>query len=293
MKLNVVLFSLVLFALFSFKVPDEKGVYLSEKIYRFHVGEWECTVINDGTMVQPLSAVFNQANRNKLSAVIQKQGIDTSAIKLSINVFVARNKQHTIVFDPGMGKGVDDNYGHLMENLRVAAIDSSKVDYVILTHGHWDHIGGVTNSAGKINFPNATFVMSKNEWDFWTNENNLAKFPKQLGDVARKNLPPLKDKMKFVNAKAELVPGVTIIPESGHTPGLITVAFSSGKDKLIYMSDVMHVAFQMEEPNASPIYDIDAAQALKTRKEFIELVKANKYKVFAYHFDFPGLVDFK
>lgn len=53
---------------------------------------------------------------------------------------------------------------------RLEGITPGDIDTVILTRGHPGHIGGNTISEGRPAFPNARFVMWKDEWDFWTSD---------------------------------------------------------------------------------------------------------------------------
>jgi glyoxylase-like metal-dependent hydrolase (beta-lactamase superfamily II) len=46
------------------------------------------------------------------------------------------------------------------------------VDLILLTHLHYDHVGGITTKDGKRVFPNAEVRMAKTESDFWLSEKN-------------------------------------------------------------------------------------------------------------------------
>ncbi|MCE8429837.1 MAG: MBL fold metallo-hydrolase [Candidatus Methanoperedens sp.] len=80
-------------------------------------------------------------------------------------------------------------------NLQEEGIEGTDIDTVILTHGHPDHIGGIINAEGKPAFPNARYVMWKEEWEFWASEPNLnqLKVDEHIKQIilmsARKNLP--------------------------------------------------------------------------------------------------------
>lgn len=53
--------------------------------------------------------------------------------------------------------------GQLIENLKSTGVDFSQIKYVLMTHGHFDHVGGA--AALKPLLPNATFVMTRGGWD--------------------------------------------------------------------------------------------------------------------------------
>lgn len=51
----------------------------------------------------------------------------------------------------------------LIANLRKVGVDLSEIKYVLMTHGHFDHVGGAAKL--KPLFPNAKFVMTQTGWN--------------------------------------------------------------------------------------------------------------------------------
>ncbi len=72
-------------------------------------------------------------------------------------------------------------------------------------------------------FPNARYVMWKDEWDFWTSGQAELKLDEHSKEVllkfARKNLPPIQGQIDLVDHDTEIVPGIHAIAAPGHTPG--------------------------------------------------------------------------
>ncbi|RPE66528.1 metallo-beta-lactamase class B [Pacificibacter maritimus] len=62
---------------------------------------------------------------------------------------------------------IDTLYGPftkpLLENIAKTGTDLADIKYVLMTHGHFDHVGGA--AALKPLLPNATFVMTQKGWD--------------------------------------------------------------------------------------------------------------------------------
>ena len=135
--------------------------------------------------------------------------------------------------------------GKLLENLRTLRVEPGDIDIVILTHGHPDHIGGNTDSRGQLVFPNARYVMWKQEWEFWTSEEGLSSirlpepFNEMLVSFARANLPPIERRLDLVERSSEIVPGVEALPAPGHTAGHMALAVSSGSERLLVMADAI------------------------------------------------------
>lgn len=51
----------------------------------------------------------------------------------------------------------------LLENIAKTGTDLVDIKYVLMIHGHFDHVGGA--AALKPHMPNATFVMTQGGWD--------------------------------------------------------------------------------------------------------------------------------
>lgn len=62
---------------------------------------------------------------------------------------------------------IDTLYGpyveQLIENIRATGVDFADIHYVLMTHGHFDHVDGVARM--KPLLPNAKFTMTRKGWD--------------------------------------------------------------------------------------------------------------------------------
>ena len=67
-----------------------------------------------------------------------------------------------MLVDTGAGK-LGPTTGQLVKNLQSEGIDPGTIDTVIVSHAHPDHIGGNLDSNGNLTFPNARYVMSRDE----------------------------------------------------------------------------------------------------------------------------------
>ena len=106
---------------------------------------------------------------------------------------------------------------------------------------------------------------------------------------ARRVFDPIKSSVKQFDWGKEVMPGIEAIQADGHTPGHTVFAVSSGKGKMMVMSDTTnHPALFVRNPDWSAVFDMDADVARKTRHKLLDRVAADKMHVAFYHAPFPA-----
>jgi glyoxylase-like metal-dependent hydrolase (beta-lactamase superfamily II) len=180
--------------------------------------------------------------------------------------------------------------GKLLNGLSDARVDPSKIDDVICTHAHIDHVGGLANAAGKRFFPNATIHISKADYDFWTDEKKLTGDLKAFVVHARQNLLPYKNRIKFIEDGKDVIPGVQAMSTPGHTVGHTIFIIKSGSSSLVFLGDITHHQILLtEKPKTEFAYDTDPKQAVQTRLKVFDMLASQKLPFVAYHFPWPGV----
>ena len=106
----------------------------------------------------------------------------------------------------------------------------------------------------------------------------------------RENLPPVADRSRFVKQGGEITSGVHYVPAPGHSPFHAAILFTSGNEQFMHMGDIAHnPVTSLQHPDWTPVFDYDAAQAIKSRKAILDRVATDRVMVMGYHFPFPAI----
>ena len=275
---------------------------MSTEVYHFKVGAFECMAVSDGTLTYtpptfppPATLLFCNAPRGDLEHTLRQHNIQPEHWAEWISQYICllvNTGEHRVLVDTG-ADGLDPNTGKLLQNLQAEGIAPEDIDMVILTHCHPDHIGGNTLDEGKLAFPNARFAMWKDEWDFWTSKQAEEKLDEHVREVllsvARKNLPPIQERLDLIEREREILPGIHAIAAPGHTPGHMALVISSEGEQLLCISDTVLHPIHLEQPEWCAAVDFAPDQVVATRRRILNRAAAEKALVLAFHFPFPGL----
>ena len=162
---------------------------------------------------------------------------------------------------------------------------------VLCTHMHIDHVGWNTklkNGRWVPTFPNARYLLTQVEWDFW----------KEKPPDQSYNHPSIDDSVLPVieSGQAEFVKGDYGISEQawlefapGHTPGHVALRLASQGGEAILSGDILHRPLQVAEPHLRVEHlDVDSTAAEATRMPFLERYADSEVLVFGSHFANPS-----
>ncbi|WP_395833052.1 MBL fold metallo-hydrolase [Archangium violaceum] len=261
--------------------------------YRMMLGDFEVTVISDGTLPLEPDKVLTNTRPEHVKKLLADAHLNLP-VETSVNAFLINTGSKLVLVDTGTGEFLGPSLNKLVPNLRAAGYEPEQIDAVLLTHIHTDHSGGLT-VGGKQIFPKALVYADKREVDFWLNADNMEKAPadkKPRFQEARIALDSYvaAGRLKTFEGDTELFPGIRSIASPGHTPGHSFYSVESKGQKLVLWGDVMHVAaVQFPEPSVTIQYDVDSkAAAAQRAKAYADAAKQG-YWVGVAHVSFPGL----
>lgn len=261
--------------------------------YRIMLGDFEVTVLSDGTVPLPVDKLLTNIKPEKINAALAKYYLK-SPLETSVNTFLINTGSKLVMVDTGAAGLFGPTLGNLLVSLRASGYEPEQVDEIYITHMHGDHIGGLM-AGDKLAFPNAIVRADQRDADFWLSQANLDKAaPAEKGGFqgAMASINPYVKAGKFkpFEGATELVPGVKALASYGHTPGHATYVVESKGEKLALWGDLMHVAaVQFDNPAVTIQFDSDSKSAAVERKKAYADAARNGYLVGATHLSFPGL----
>lgn len=257
--------------------------------YRFKIGDFQCLALNDGNFIGNAEMLFTNAPQEKLLQVLQNYDLNADHLPSTWTCLLVKTPTNVVLVDTGLGTGGEYG-GQLLPLLHEEGFQPQDIDTVILTHAHGDHIGGCVDKIGRATFPEATYYMWQDEWDFWTTETTLQKAPEWAANLARQKLPPLANQLKTVDSETEIVTGIRAVAAPGHTVGHMAVEVESGGEYLLAIIDVALHPIQIEHPEWYAQLDQIPEQTIATRQTIYQRAAEKKALVLAFHFPpFPSL----
>jgi glyoxylase-like metal-dependent hydrolase (beta-lactamase superfamily II) len=268
--------------------------------YRYKVGSFECTSINDGARSFPLPDTFvKNVPKEQALAAAEAAYMPKGMVTVPFNPQLINTGSKLILIDCGNGianfepsKGA---VGRTLQNLAAAGVDPKSVDVVLMSHLHPDHTNGIRALDGSMAFPNAEIMVPAKDWEFWMSEENAAKaesnqMMKNYFANVRKIYAGIESKVTRYDWGKEVVSDITSIAAPGHTPGHTAFAVASGDSKVLIQSDVTNIPeFFLRNPDWHVAYDVEPATAQETRHKFYDMAAAEKALVVGFHFTFPSI----
>lgn len=274
--------------------PDMTGA-----VYTFEVGDLTCHAVSDGATIDPgfMDLVFAKTPPERAEEIVEGMGWDTLLPENHHTSIVIESGDQLVLVDTGFGPGVSPSEGLLLSNLEAAGFALEDFDVLILTHGHPDHIGGNLDIDGNPNFPNARYVLSQEDWEFWSDRPRVEEAMSYAPDFAQlllsyvdRQLLPLEGTIDLIGYDEEIVPGVTSIAAQGHTPGHMALLVQSGDEKLWIAGDTGLGEMHLRYPDAIMLPDVNPEQVVETRQRlFTRFAEEGSLVTFSHAEPFPSM----
>jgi len=212
---------------------------------------------------------------------------EENMVNLSSRCLLADTGERVILFDTGMGSkqgekffGYFHRFGSmtLESSLAEAGYSANQVTDVVFTHLHFDHCGGALRNGSTPGtyesvFPNATYHVSKSQWDWALNPN-----PREKASYFIENYMPLYEngQLQFINEEGEFCNSVSLEIKNGHTRGLAVPIFDYNGKKVVFTTDFIPFIQHLHLPYVAA-FDIDPLTAMEEKREFLKRAFENDW----------------
>jgi glyoxylase-like metal-dependent hydrolase (beta-lactamase superfamily II) len=200
-------------------------------------------------------------------------------IAMTMRSLVLRDGSRTILVDAGVGHkdeakfheifAIDFSEHDLTLGLNGLGVRPEDVTDVILTHLHFDHVGGAVEKDGdalRLVFPNATHYVQREHWNWGQqpSERDRASF---MPD----NYLPIADagKLRLLDGEEELFPGIHMEIIHGHTFAQQLVRATEGDQSMLYVADLIPMSSHVPEPWIMG-YDLQPIVTLREKQKVLE-----------------------
>ncbi len=143
--------------------------------YRFKLGDFEITTLNDGALAIPkVHPIFGQNQKiEDVQAFLAANFLPPDKMSISFTPVIVNTGREVVMFDSGYGeerraKGA----GKAAAALVSAGFTPDQIDVIVITHAHPDHVSGLMED-GRANYPNARYVTGDVEYNFWSRKELL------------------------------------------------------------------------------------------------------------------------
>ncbi|MDQ5966064.1 MAG: fold metallo-hydrolase [Cyanobacteriota bacterium erpe_2018_sw_39hr_WHONDRS-SW48-000098_B_bin.30] len=257
-------------------------------------GHFNIHVIRESTLRLDGGAMFGVVPKTLWAKTSEVDG--ENRVLMSCNLLLIDTGSRKILVETGMGDRWTDKERERYDLRTIKAPDmvlgdlglrAEQIDYVIISHLHFDHVGGAVRLVdGKLvpTYPNAKYIVQKGEWDFAFKANARAKASYRPDDFV-----PLMDhgQIQFVDGDSEIVPGVHVRITGGHTSHHQVVYFHSGDAKGVYFADILPTRAHLSPPWVMG-YDHYPLASCDIKSEWLaRAVKENLLVVFDHEHGIP------
>lgn len=260
----------------------------------YALGDTTLHSLSDGYLQLPRSFLFPESiDAAELDTLLKSNGVTGDTIKPPCNVSLWKNGERNILFDVGAGPNFMDTTGALLDSLESIGLEPADITDVVFTHAHPDHLWGLLDDFDDLLFPDATYHIHRQEWDYWLSDDTLEKTPDaRKGFVvgAQNRLPRIEEQVSFFEWGDELLPGTEAMDTHGHTPGHTSFVLHQGSESVVVIGDaITNSVISFERPDWPAGSDQDQEAGLKSRRRLLERLASDDMRFIGYHLTEPGL----
>lgn len=153
---------------------------------------------------------------------------------------------------------------------------------IILTHLHFDHVGGAIKRKGEKLIPafkNAQFWSNEKHWD-WANNSN----PREKASFLKENIQPIQEsgQLSFIAEGEKFDTDIAIRYAHGHTEAMMLPQIQYKDKTILYMADLLPSVGHIPLPYVMA-YDVRPLTTMQERNNYWNEIVDKEYILFLEH----------
>jgi len=257
------------------------------------LGKSQVITLSDGEMELPFNTALADASSPEVLSFLQQYNIDSSIRRSPLNLTLLRDSERNVLFDIGAGSNWLPGTGLLLDSMQALGVEPEEITHVVFTHAHPDHLWGLMDDFDEPLLPNAEYLISATEWDYWTNPKTVDEMPEDRMSFAvgaKRNLLSIEDSITRFKDGEEILSGVEAVATHGHTPGHTAFELRDGSESIMVIGDALtHEQISFAKPGWQTGSDQDRALAATTRKKLLDRLQHQQTRMIAYHLPGGGM----
>ncbi len=243
------------------------------------LGRFRIHLVSDGRFAMDGGAMFGIVPKPLWERHVPADA--KNRIEMSLHCPLAENGKEAVLIDTGLGERLSereqtlyrvDRHGGLPARLAELRIDPEEVTHVVLTHLHFDHLGGavVRNAAGRLQpaFPRAKHFVQRAELETALHPSD----ERTAGAYghAHECLEPLQRAglIEPLDGETAITPQLRVVVTGGHTPSHQCPVLADGAESFVHLGDVAPTRAHLR-PAWNAAYDVDPLETIDAKKRLL------------------------
>lgn len=254
------------------------------------IGKYELHSIQSGTLMLDGGAMYGVVPKPLWER--NSPADEKNRIKLTTRHLLLISNDKKILIDTGSGKNwnekfekiysVDNSVHDMFPALEKFGIKREDITDVILTHLHFDHIGGaVLFENDKIipAFPNAKYHVQKRQFEWGLNPSDRDK-----ASYFKDRFVPLAEEgiLNLIDGETNFDDDIELLIVEGHTFSQQLVKVSDSSNTLLYCADLIPLSSHINLPFIMG-YDLQPLVTLEEKKKIVPKAVEENWTLFFEH----------
>jgi glyoxylase-like metal-dependent hydrolase (beta-lactamase superfamily II) len=209
----------------------------------------------------------------------QNPADDKNRCTWAMRCLLVEDGPRLILIDTGLGNKQDDRFfgfydlhgeASLTDSIRSAGYELSDITDVILTHLHFDHVGGAVIYDAQRHlvpaFPNAIYWTHHDHWNWAINPN-----PRERASFLADNIRPLETagQLRFLDPQHSPFDNVELIRVDGHTEAMLLPLISYKDRKILFAADLIPSSYHIPQAWIMS-YDVRPLISMTEKENFLQ-----------------------